>query len=315
MRKLVSCVLLSAACSATSQDAQVAAIQAGPGIKVDGATHTVSVDESTVPAGLDCATGALVRRGASGWECVGTAPDASALGGRPAAAYLTADGTAANASRLGGWPASAYVTSGWGVANDSARLGGLAASSYLTAAAGTASDSARFGGHAPSEFVQTTLQSDIEAGTHRQVFSFADAGGATARISADGLYCGATAAVGATFSAFDPATRRSAIGYRAAKLLCEQADGCAAPTAHMCSASEMIRSAQIGAFGTVDQNGAWISTGAAQPASNSAGLLADCNGWTNSSSSARATAWHVVGGSGAGFEASCDSTLPILCCR
>src|SRR4051812_5599209 len=144
MRKLVSCVLLAVGCSATSHEPEVAAIQAGPGIKVNGAT--VSIDDSSVPAGLDCAAGALVRRGASTWECVQTAPDAAALGGRPASAWLTADGTAANASHLGGWPASAYVTSGWGVANDSARLGGIPASSYLTAAAGTANDSTRFGG-------------------------------------------------------------------------------------------------------------------------------------------------------------------------
>jgi hypothetical protein len=299
------------ACSATSHEAEVAAIQAGPGIKVNGAT--VSIDEATVPAGLDCAAGALVRRGASGWECVQTAPDASSLGGRPASAYLTADGTAGNASHLGGWPASAYVTSGWGVANDSARLGGIPASSYLTATAGTANDAARFGGRLPSEFVQTTLQADIEAGTHRQVFSFTDASGATSRISADGLYCGATQPVGATFSAFDPTTRRSVGGYRAAKLLCEQADGCGAATAHMCSGSEMVRSAQIGAFGAADQGG-WIATGASQPSSTVA-AVGDCNGWTNSTSSAKATAWHATGGIAAALQTSCDATLAILCCR
>jgi hypothetical protein len=314
MRKLICSVLFAAACSATSHEAGgVAAIQAGPGIKVDGAT--VSIDDSTVPVAAVCAAGALVRRGASGWECVAAAPDAAMLGDRPASAYLTGDGTAANAAHLGGWPASAYVTSGWGVANDSARLGGLPASSYLTTAAGTASDSARFGGHVPGEFVQSTLQADIEAGTHRQVFSFADASGTTARISADGLYCGATEPTGGTITAMDPGTRRSVGGYRAAKLLCEQAAGCAAPAAHMCSGSEMIRSAQLGVFGAKDQSAGWVSTGTAQPASTTVGIVADCNGWSNASSNAKATAWHATSGMASGVEASCDLSLAVLCCR
>jgi hypothetical protein len=315
MRKLVSCVLLAAACSANSGDAQVAAIQAGPGIKVDGATHTVSIDDSTVPVGLDCAAGALVRRGASGWECVATAPDAAQLGGRPASSYLTLDGTAANASHLGGWPASAYVTSGWGVANDSARLGGLPASSYVTSAAGTANDSARFGGHLPGDFVQTTLQADIEAGAHRQVLSFTDAAGAIARISADGLWCGSAAATQGNISAYDPATRRSVTGYRAAKLLCEQADGCTGATAHMCSGTEMIRSAQLGLLGAKQVEASWVSTGTGVSGSSVLASAADCNGWTNASSSAKATVWQASTGTATAVALSCDQSVAVACCR
>jgi hypothetical protein len=315
MWKIVSCALLAVACASSAREGEIGAIQAGRGIKVDGATRTVSIDESTVPLAFACASGGLIRRAGSGWECVGAAPDALQLGGRPASVYLTSDATAANSSHLGGWPASAYVTSGWGVANDSARLGGLTASSYVTSTSGVANDSARLGGHPSGDFVQTTLQTDIQAGSHRQVLSFVDPDGNTDRISADGLFCGTTAPTQGLVTATDPLTRGSVSGYRAAKLLCEQASGCASPTAHMCSASEMIRSAQLGIFANRPQGFSWVATGAVYPGSFSGLSASDCMGWTNGTSAQTASAWQSTRGTAAGLAFNCDQSAPLACCR
>ena len=68
-----------------------------------------------------------------------------------------------------------------------------------------------------------------------------------------------------------PPTAKSANGYHAAKLLCQNKLNSA--SAHMCSSEEMSRSAQLGV--SISDKMGWISTGAG------AGLFRDCRGWSS----------------------------------
>jgi hypothetical protein len=115
-------------------------------------------------------------------------------------------------------------------------------------------------------------------------------------------------------NATDPITRNGVIGYRAAKLLCEKADGCASPTAHMCSAGEMVRSAQLGMFAAGLRTSAWVSTGAAYP-TGSAFSSADCGGWGTSNGAQTGTAFHASQGGIVAMQVSCDQSAAIACCR
>ncbi len=96
------------------------------------------------------------------------------------------------------------------------------------------------------------------------------------RISVNGIYCGASASVSGLF----PTTLVPGVGlvsgYRAGKVICEQA--CNQPAAHMCDATEMVRSAQLGALPSM-QAGYWVASG--NYSKYGAGDSPDCYGWTS----------------------------------
>jgi hypothetical protein len=104
-------------------------------------------------------------------------------------------------------------------------------------------------------------------------------------------YCGAT----------QPSTGAEFLGYTNLKALCVTACGDDA-NAHICSASEMVYSAQIGAIasGTVY----WYALGTAP-----IGLADDCGGWT--SDITEGAAWQV---GDLPTTQSCSSQLPAACC-
>jgi hypothetical protein len=114
-------------------------------------------------------------------------------------------------------------------------------------------------------------------------------------------YCGSTPSTTGKFS-FSAST-----GYRAAALLCQQA--CSSPAATMCSASDMVHSAQLGI--SLPSN-VWYSSGTLVPLGSTGPFVNDCNGWTEN-----------VGGTpydgpswvtGTPSAATCSTSQPIACC-
>ena len=92
-------------------------------------------------------------------------------------------------------------------------------------------------------------------------------------------------------------------GYAGAKALCEAA--CAAsPSAHLCDAAEVVRTAQLGV--AVPEPG-WYATGVY--GAPGAGPMTDCDGFTSASAS-------VLGPLGAAVPGSdvCSVAHPLLCC-
>lgn len=105
--------------------------------------------------------------------------------------------------------------------------------------------------------------------------------------SANARFCGATQAVTGNLG-----------GYRAAKTMCTAA--CGTPTAHVCSAEEMIRTFSLDG---VDRSG-WIATGIASDGTN------DCNGFQDGTSGLRGNQWD---GSRASRR-TCHEAIAVLCC-
>lgn len=139
---------------------------------------------------------------------------------------------------------------------------------------------------------------DLPMGSHRMLVT---SGIRTTTVF--GLYCGITAATTGSFS--DAVS--GATGYRAAKVLCENA--CASPGAHMCSSHEAALSAQVGALVAP---GGWIaSANAANPS------MSDCQGWTAGTSTGwGGTVMQVdAGGNATPVMNPCVSSFPIVCCR
>lgn len=128
-----------------------AVLKAGTGIRIDPSSEVISVDDSVVPTGANCAAGQTLQRTATGWACSAAAPDSVMLGGKAASAYATSDGTVANALSLGGRAANEYLTTN-ATSYDSARLGNHPASYYLPAQ-GTAVNAAALNGHPDSDFL------------------------------------------------------------------------------------------------------------------------------------------------------------------
>jgi hypothetical protein len=151
MKRILICALVLSACSSAPADNDPPAATAGVGIKVDSATGAISVDTSVVPTAASCAEGQVVMRTATGWACSAAAPDAMMLGGKPAAAYATADGTIANATSLGGHSASFFLPAS-AKAADSARLNGRTDADFLFVA-GTAANSSKLNGHPDTDFL------------------------------------------------------------------------------------------------------------------------------------------------------------------
>ncbi len=141
-----------------------------------------------------------------------------------------------------------------------------------------------------------------------------------ARISVKGIWCGESTAT-TTGRIEDLAA--GVHGYEAARNICRSACG-NSPTAHMCSAEEMVRSAQIGAV--VGTNYYWVSAGVPIPAPGQptpTRPTGDCSGWRSSSSTEFGLVWFGAGqdACAAGVPGPCpnftncgDSTVHIACC-
>jgi hypothetical protein len=156
MKPILIVALLLTACGSTPApvDNDAPAPSAGTGIKVDSATGVISVDSAVVPTAPSCANGQVVTRTATGWACAAQAPDATMLGGQPAASYLTTSGTAANSAQLGGLLPSAFLGAS-AMAADSAKLNGKSDTAFLGATA-TAADWAKLGGQPAASYLTTS---------------------------------------------------------------------------------------------------------------------------------------------------------------
>jgi hypothetical protein len=100
-------------------------------------------------------------------------------------------------------------------------------------------------------------------------------------------------------------------GYAAAKAMCEGSSGCGmSKTAHMCDASEMVRSYQLG--DSFSGASGWFSIGAIVPLNNSQfNGINDCSGWNdNSTNNSGETSY----GSGSTLYSNCSSPQLVLCC-
>jgi hypothetical protein len=121
-------------------------------------------------------------------------------------------------------------------------------------------------------------------------------------------YCG----VGPTSTA-GAISYNGVTGYAGAKAMCQASLGCGmSPTAHMCTADELIRSSQLGAAPSAT---GWYAAGVysevtTTPVVEPAG---DCDGWTTASGTALGADWE----SGPSFAVytSCSGSYPILCCN
>lgn len=146
----------------------------------------------------------------------------------------------------------------------------------------------------------------------------------TKRYSIGATYCGYTAPTRARFPGPFPTVPG---GYAGGKTLCEAVASCGtAPmsgaSAHMCTAEELARSAQLGMLegqtfgphlvfaGSFYQYGWMTSAGTGDD---------ECNGWTRDvADSRRGPTWHVANaGTGVMYPstAQCSEQVPILCCN
>lgn len=100
-------------------------------------------------------------------------------------------------------------------------------------------------------------------------------------------------------------------GYVGAKAICETLVG--SNTAHMCTADELIRSAQLGAIPAAEPS-SWYASGVLGPTNAN-----DCKGWTDDGTSYGST-WNFLAAAppvGASYypgSTACSQALPILCC-
>ena len=95
-------------------------------------------------------------------------------------------------------------------------------------------------------------------------------------------------------------------GLPAARAICQTALN-NSPTAHMCDASEMVRSMQLGIPIPGGVQTAWIASGARGDFTND---VRDCQGYTNGSGTTGGATW-------AGLfpdQATCSLFFPIACC-
>jgi hypothetical protein len=115
--------------------------------------------------------------------------------------------------------------------------------------------------------------------------------------SVGAVFCGATAATDGKITN----------GYAGAKTLCQAA--CAnAPSAHMCTSEELVRTQQRGVL--ITQAAGWYARGV--HSTNGSGPVRDCQGWTNNAGTDLASAWETpLGPVGV---AVCSSSFPVLCC-
>lgn len=119
-------------------------------------------------------------------------------------------------------------------------------------------------------------------------------------ISLGASYCGASTATSGRI------VDGSRLGYAAAKSICERT--CSSPTAHMCSAQELVFFVSTGSE-TPPGMELWVATGirAFTPSSVS---IQDCLGFTDSSSTLHGITW----GRYTPYSDFCDAVNPIACC-
>ena len=114
-------------------------------------------------------------------------------------------------------------------------------------------------------------------------------------------YCGFTAPTTGAFSATGGLS-----GYAAAKALCEEVAACgSSPSAHMCTAPDLLRTTALG----IEPIGGWFSGGLYQ---NEAKIIYDCGGWTTSSPGEGGAAWNPAPNSPSGLV--CSTSTVVLCC-
>jgi hypothetical protein len=98
-------------------------------------------------------------------------------------------------------------------------------------------------------------------------------------------------------------------GYAGAKGLCEAVAACgSSPTAHMCTADELVRSAQLG----VAIASGWYSSGRMSFDPTFTGGMYDCLGWTTTDPKGLGSFWQ--GNPPVPSDQPCDAPHPVLCC-
>lgn len=98
-------------------------------------------------------------------------------------------------------------------------------------------------------------------------------------------------------------------GYDGANQLCVGASGCnGAATAHMCTATEILRF--VGTGGVMPAGDVWFSTGVMSD--DGGGFVRDCRGWSSASVSDRANYWS--GPIGHPLATACDVSNRVVCC-
>ncbi|HTC92907.1 MAG TPA: LamG-like jellyroll fold domain-containing protein [Terriglobales bacterium] len=113
-------------------------------------------------------------------------------------------------------------------------------------------------------------------------------------------YCGSTLATTGQLASLSG-------GYHAAAVLCQTA--CNSPAATMCTATDMVHSAQLGI--SLPSN-VWYSSGTFVPVTTNSTFVTDCNGWTEGPPGTPYDGPTWV--TGAPSIATCSSSLPIACC-
>jgi hypothetical protein len=124
-------------------------------------------------------------------------------------------------------------------------------------------------------------------------------------ITAQGLYCGVTAATNGNISA------GTVKGYPAVKKQCELT--CNSPSAHICTAQELLANAEKGWTPTTDGY-FWYATGTLGYYQST--YIWDCAGFQNATHMYLGSAWYRDTASGANTpdDDYCDQMHPILCC-
>jgi len=101
-------------------------------------------------------------------------------------------------------------------------------------------------------------------------------------------------------------------GYTLAKKACEAS--CGSKTAHMCSAEEVVRLAQMG----TPANPGWISTGLSSTTPGPTAVENDCQGWSSRvgmlANPPNTQQFGTVWTGGFASFATCNTTQPISCC-
>jgi hypothetical protein len=110
------------------------------------------------------------------------------------------------------------------------------------------------------------------------------------------LYCGATAS---------STNGQITEGYVGAKTLCQSTCG-GSPSAHMCNADELTRSAQLG----IPPGSGWYTAGVWVPYNSQS--FNDCVGWSSNSNANRGATW--VPSPPQPGAVTCDTQQPVLCC-
>lgn len=119
-------------------------------------------------------------------------------------------------------------------------------------------------------------------------------------ISMNGLYCARSVNMTAGTIVADGGV----VGYRATKAICEET--CARPTAHLCTAEEIIATYMLG---TNPPQG-WVQGSIVS--SDGTNVYNDCSGFTSSSGTRVGAVWDPsFGANSGGF---CNIQYPVLCC-